>query len=51
MTPNLTDEQRRALRILARHLYGCGEGVLMLEGFTVSQLAALVIGGLRRHGS
>jgi hypothetical protein len=28
----LNDEQRRALRILARHLGGCAEAVLLAEG-------------------
>jgi hypothetical protein len=40
---NLTDEQRRALSILARHLYGCDEAVLTLAGFSTAQLAELVI--------
>jgi hypothetical protein len=39
----LSDEQRRALRILARHLDGCAEAVLLAEGFSVSQLAVLVL--------
>jgi hypothetical protein len=43
---NLTNEQRRALRILARHLDGCAEAVLLAEGFSVGQLAELAIEGL-----
>jgi hypothetical protein len=39
---NLTDEQRRALRILARHPQGCAETVLLEHGFTHDQLGALV---------
>jgi hypothetical protein len=42
----LSDEQRRALRILARHLDGCAEEVLLAEGFSVGQLAALALEGL-----
>ncbi len=34
----LKDEQRRALRILARHQDGCAEAVLLAEGFSVRQL-------------
>jgi hypothetical protein len=42
---NLNDEQRRALRILARYLDGCAEAVLLAEGFSVGQLAVLVVDG------
>jgi DNA-binding MarR family transcriptional regulator len=42
----LNNEQRRALRILARHLDGCAESVLLAEGFSVGQLTALVRQGL-----
>jgi hypothetical protein len=42
----LKEEQRRALRILARHLDGCAEAALLAEGFSVSQLAVLVLEGL-----
>jgi hypothetical protein len=38
----LTDEQRRALRTLARHPQGCAETVLLEQGFTYDQLGALV---------
>jgi hypothetical protein len=43
---NLTDEQRRALRILARHPQGCAETVLLEQGFTYDQLGALVFDSL-----
>jgi hypothetical protein len=43
---NLNDERRRALRLLARRLDGCAEKVLLAEGFTVGQLAVLVLEGL-----
>jgi hypothetical protein len=41
----LSDEQRRALRILARRFDGCAEAVLLAEGFSIGQLAVLVIDG------
>jgi hypothetical protein len=41
----LTDEQRRALQLLAREHAGCAEVVLLAEGFSVGQLAELVIDG------
>jgi hypothetical protein len=43
---NLTDEQRRALRRLARHPDGCAEAELLVDGFTIGQLTDLVIDGL-----
>jgi hypothetical protein len=42
----LTDEQRRVLRVLARHPEGCAEAVLVAQGFSVGQLA-----GLEPYGS
>ena len=42
----LNDEQRRALRTLARHLDGCAEAVLLAEGFSVGQVTFLVCEGL-----
>jgi hypothetical protein len=39
----LTDEQRRALRILARSPNGCTEAIMMARGFTLDLLATLVI--------
>jgi hypothetical protein len=41
----LNDEQRRALQLLARHPVGCAEVALLAEGFSVGQLAALVMDG------
>jgi DNA-binding MarR family transcriptional regulator len=43
---NLNTDQRRALRILARHLDGCAEAVLLAEGFSIGQLAELALEGL-----
>ena len=45
-TANLSDEERRALKSLANHPNGCDEAVLLADGFTVGQLAGLVIDGL-----
>jgi hypothetical protein len=42
---DLNDEQRRALRVLARHPDGCAEMVLLAEGFSIGQLAVLVVDG------
>jgi putative heme iron utilization protein len=44
----LSDEQRRALRLLARHPDGCAEAVLLADGFHVGQLAVLVIDGFAK---
>jgi hypothetical protein len=41
----LTDEQRRMLRVLAHHPEGCAEAVLLAEGFSVGQLAVLAMDG------
>jgi hypothetical protein len=41
----LNDEERRALRDLARYPDGCAETVLLAEGFNVGQLALLVVDG------
>jgi hypothetical protein len=41
----LSVEEQRALTVLARHPDGCDEGVLITDGFTVRQLAGLVIDG------
>jgi hypothetical protein len=41
----MSDEERRALVLLARHPDGCDEAVLLADGFTVRQLAGLVIDG------
>jgi hypothetical protein len=42
----LTDEQLRALRLLARQPRGCPETVLLEQGFSYDQLGALVFDGL-----
>jgi hypothetical protein len=42
----LSDEQRRALGIIARHPDGCVEAVPLAHGFHVGQLAVLVVEGL-----
>jgi hypothetical protein len=42
----LTDEQRRALQLLARSPNGCTEALMMAHGFDVSMLAKLVLDGL-----
>jgi hypothetical protein len=39
----LTDEERRALELLARHPYV--EAVLLANGFSIAQLSGLVIDG------
>jgi hypothetical protein len=43
---NLTNEQRRALRLLSRRLDGCAEAALLAEGFSIGQLAELALDGL-----
>jgi hypothetical protein len=42
----LTDEQRRALRLLAHSPNGCTEAVLMAHGFDLEMLGQLVTDGL-----
>lgn len=42
---DLSDEERQALNALAGHSDGCDEAVLLTDGFTVRQLAGLVIDG------
>jgi hypothetical protein len=44
--PKLTNEQRRALRALARHADGCSRPALLADGFSVCQFVILVIEGL-----
>jgi hypothetical protein len=44
----LSDEERRALRLLARHTDGCAEAVLLADGFHVGQLAVLVVEGFAK---
>jgi hypothetical protein len=43
---DLTDEQRRALRLLARSPNGCTEALLMAHGFESVVLGDLVLKGL-----
>jgi hypothetical protein len=45
---NLTDEQVRALQLLARYPSGCAEAVLLAEGFFVGPLAVLVVDGFAK---
>ena len=40
----LNDDQRRALKTLA-HKDGCAEAMLLADGFSIDQLAGLVVGG------
>ncbi len=42
----LTDEQRRALRILARSPNGCTEALMLAYRFTDDMLAELMVNGL-----
>ena len=46
--PNLSDEQLRALRFLARHPGGFTEAMLLRQGFTAAQLSPLVYAGLAK---
>jgi hypothetical protein len=41
----LKDEERSALKVLARHSGGCAEEVLLADGLSSGQLAGLVIDG------
>jgi hypothetical protein len=41
---NLTDEQRRALRVLVRHSDGCAEAIMLAHGFTIEMLGELGVG-------
>jgi hypothetical protein len=43
---DLTDEQLRALRLLARYPSGCPGTVLLEQGFSYDQLSDLVLDGL-----
>jgi hypothetical protein len=43
--PNLTDEQRRALQLLARSPNGCTEALLMAHGFELAMLGKLLVDG------
>jgi putative heme iron utilization protein len=44
----LSNEQLRALRLLAHHPDGCAEAVLLADGFHVGELAVLVVEGLAK---
>ena len=45
---DLTDEQLRALRLLARYPSGCPGAVLLEQGFSYDQLSDLVLDGLAK---
>jgi hypothetical protein len=45
---DLTDEQLRALRLLARYPSGCPGTVLLEQGFSYDQLSDLVLDGLAK---
>jgi hypothetical protein len=45
---DLTDEQLRALRLLARYPSGCPGTVLLQQGFSYDQLSDLVLDGLAK---
>jgi hypothetical protein len=42
----LSNEQQRALRLLARYPTGCAEATMLAYGFSLDQLATLVFAGL-----
>ena len=42
---NPSDDDRRALDVLARHSDGCDEAMLLADGFTIRLLGGLVIDG------
>jgi hypothetical protein len=41
----LNDDQRRILRTLAHQKNGCAEATLLADGFSIDQLAGLVVQG------
>ena len=41
----LNDDQRRALMTLAHQKNGCAEAALLADGFSIDQLAGLVVQG------
>jgi hypothetical protein len=45
----LSDEERRALRLLARYPSGCTEPVILAHGFGLDQIADLVFRGLAKR--
>jgi hypothetical protein len=46
--PKLTDEQRRALRLLARSPNGCTEAIMLAHGFESALLGKLTVDGLAK---
>jgi hypothetical protein len=44
----LSDEQRRALRLLARSPNGCTEAIMLAHGFESAMLGKLVLDGLAK---
>jgi hypothetical protein len=44
----LTDEQKRALRILARSPNGCTEALMLAHGFEIAMLGKLALDGLAK---
>jgi len=44
----LTDEEQRALELLARFPEGCTEALMLAHGFTIDMLGELGVGGLLR---
>jgi hypothetical protein len=45
----LSDEELRALRLLARYPSGCTEPVILAHGFRLDQIANLVFRGLAKR--
>jgi hypothetical protein len=45
----LSDEELRALRLLARHSSGCTEQVILAHGFELCQIANLVFRGFAKR--
>jgi hypothetical protein len=46
---NLSNEELRALRLLARGESGCTEPVILAQGFTLDQIADLIFRGLAKR--
>jgi hypothetical protein len=47
----LTDEQRRALQLLARSPNGCTEAIMLAHGFELAMLEQLVLGDRARSAA
>ena len=45
----LSDEELRALQLLARSPSGCSEPVILAHGFTLDQIADLIFRGLAKR--